>query len=151
MSIVESPHYEVSATVLADWIERRGADKRWTVDGDPYISSRVIIPCRADKLATVLRRANRILLVMTQDRQARGQLIGIDKLDELAEPLSERAFPIPPNHPRPTWADDRCLWLCWKDQKDQDDEWMLAEDSRATAAFKNIISTSESSEENASN
>ncbi len=139
MSIPEWSHYyEITANSLANWIEHQGANKWWIIDGDNYLSSRVMSPCPTAALVRVLRQANRNLLVQTHEPQANGQVIGPEKLDELAEPLDVSTFPIQPNHPRPKWADDRCLWLCWKDQND---EWMLAEDSQATAAFKNVKSS----------
>ncbi len=116
MAIREQPHYEIAPSELAAWTERHGINTWWAVDGDVYLSSRVPTPCRGDELAAVLRRANRPLLVATHEPQANGQVIGPEKLDELAEPLDVSTCPIQPTHPRPKWADDRCLWLCWKDQ-----------------------------------
>jgi hypothetical protein len=140
MSIPEWSHYyEVSADSLADWIERQGTDKWWVIDGDNYLSSRVMSPCPTAALVRVLRQVNRSLLVQTLEPQATGQVVGPDKLDQLTDRLGEDFYKtINPDLPKPTWVDDRCLWLCWKGQND---EWMLAEDSQATAAFKNVKSS----------
>jgi hypothetical protein len=109
------------------------------IDGDSYLTSRVAMPCRAEDLARILRRTDRSLLVAARDPQAHGQKIGSDKLDELADRLGNNIFQIDPARAKPSWADDQCLWLCWKDGGD---EWMLAEDSQATAAFKDVRTSS---------
>lgn len=132
-----SHYYELSSDTLADWVESQGAEQWWIVDSDRYLNSRNISPSPMAALVRVLRPATRGLLVRTDEPEGNGQMIGADKLEILAEPLTFRAFPLAPNYPKPKWADDRCLWLCWKGEHE---EWMLAEDSRSTAAFRNVMS-----------
>ncbi|MFO0929604.1 MAG: hypothetical protein U0736_21670, partial [Gemmataceae bacterium] len=67
MSIRAEPHVTVSSAALAEWLERQGVDRWWTVDGDPLLTGRLSFPCPADELAAELRRVNRTLLV--QDRR----------------------------------------------------------------------------------
>jgi hypothetical protein len=135
-TIATGPHYEISSATLAEWVESRGPEQWWLVDGDRYLTSRIAFPCRSDELAHVLRRVNRTLLVTARDPQAQGQVVRADKLAEVADPLGSSLFQIDPTKPKPIWADDLSLWLCWKGE---DDEWMLAENSRATRAFKDVI------------
>lgn len=136
MSISNGPHYELSSTELAKWVERQGAGKWWAIDGDPYLNSRVPTPCRWDELASVLRRVNRTLLVA--DPQMRAEATGqpvtandVDSLTQRLDPAVHEALKVP----RPAWADDRSLWVCWKGAAN---EWTLTEDSAATEAFQDV-------------
>jgi hypothetical protein len=135
MAIREQPHYEIAPSELAAWTERHGINTWWAVDGDVYLSSRVPTPCRGDELAAVLRRANRPLLVATHDITANGQIITRNDLDRIADNLGN-IYSIDPALPIPSWANDRCFWLCWKGD---DAEWLLTEDSAATEAFRDVI------------
>ncbi|MDB5305840.1 MAG: hypothetical protein JWO38_42 [Gemmataceae bacterium] len=137
MSIQDQPHYELPSTELAMWVERRGPNQWWMVDGDRYLGGRVPGPCRADELAAVLRRVNRVLLVA--DRQNRpdatGQPITADQIDSVVYRLAD-IMGLAPGQPEPPWANDLCLRLCWKGEPD---EWLLMEDSVATEAFRDVI------------
>jgi hypothetical protein len=135
MSIQDQPHYEIASSELATWIEQHGINTWWAIDGDVYLSSRVPTPCRGDELANVLRRINRHLLVQTRDTTANGQIVTRNDLDRVADHLGN-IYPIDPSLPKPTWANDRCFWLCWKGDEN---EWLLTEDSAATEAFRDVI------------
>jgi hypothetical protein len=135
MPIHEQPHYEVAPSELASWIEQHGVNTWWAIDGDTYLSSRVPTPCRGDELATVLRRTSRHLLVSARDASANGQSITRGDLDRVVDHLGN-IYPTDPSLPKPDWSKDRCFWLCWKGEEV---EWLLAEDSVATEAFRDVI------------
>lgn len=128
MSIRDEAHFELSSSELAAWIERQG-DQWWSVDGDRILTGRLSFPSPGDELAAALRRINRPLLV--QDRrprpQGKGEVIGGDRLDELATTL-DAVSPIPGEEPAS--AQDRLFYFSWKGSPD---EWLLLED-QATAA-----------------
>jgi hypothetical protein len=136
MAIQEQPHYIIAASELAAWIEHQGVNTWWAIDGDTYLSSRVPTPCRGDELANVLRRSNRSLLIQSRESTANGQTITQKDLDRVADHLGNNIHVIDPSFPKPSWANDRCFWLCWNDEKS---EWLLAEDSIATEAFRDVI------------
>jgi hypothetical protein len=128
-SILAGPHYEISSSELAAWLEKQGEDRYWYVDGDPLLTGRLSFPCPGDELATELRKINRQLLVQAKedDAGARGQVIDVVKLDSAVAKFRE-------NHrltgPTPRWAEDRVLYLCWSGSPH---EWLLVEDSATTA------------------
>jgi hypothetical protein len=117
------PHYELPSPELAAWLEQQGADRWWNVDGDPLLTGRLTFPCPADELAAELRALNRPLLVQAgEEADARGQVIGAAKLAEVVGRIGE-------NSHASGRAEDRLLYLGWKDSAD---EWLLAEDSQTT-------------------
>ncbi len=128
--IEAGPHYQINSTELADWIEERGVDQWWFVDGDPLLTGRLSLPCPADELAAELRKINRKLSIQakTDDAEANGQPITKEKLDELAEKVTSR-FRFG-NSPTFTTVDDCLLYMCWKGSPH---EWLLGEDSRTAA------------------
>jgi hypothetical protein len=130
MSLRDEPHYCISSSELAAWLESQGTDRWWTVDGDPLLTGRVSFPCPADELAAELRRINRTLLV--QDRRkppsGRGEQIVARDLDALATRLGDNLRTNGP--PRP-WASNRVFFLCWEYRAD---EWLLEEDVETTEA-----------------
>lgn len=136
MSIREKPHYNLSTTELAAWVEQQGPNTWWSIDGDTYLTSRVSSPCRGDELAAVLRRVNRQLLVSTRDPGAAGQQITSHDLDRVADRVGNSIHQINPGLPKPAWADDRCFTLCWTGETE---DWFLMEDSETTRAFKDVV------------
>jgi hypothetical protein len=134
MGLRDEPHYQVASTELADWLEWQGTDIWWCVDGDPYLSSRISFSCLADKLAAVLRRINRPLLVRDRSNAptARGQQITAQMLDKLVSRM-EDDVPMPIPGPRPSWMDDRVFYMAWPDRGE---EWMLFEDGETTELYR---------------
>lgn len=128
MSLRSEPHYKITASELAAWLEAQGADRWWNVDGDPVLTGRLSFPCPTDELAAEFRRINRALLV--QDRRkpptGRGEQIVARDLDGLATRLGDN---VQTNGAKPAWANDRLFFLCWEDRGD---EWLLAEDEETT-------------------
>src|SRR5438105_15767448 len=118
MSLQNEPHYKITSSELAVWLERQGIERWWSVDGDPLLTGRLSFPCPADELAEELRRINRTLLV--QDRRqppsGRGEVIVARELDGLATRLGDNVQ-ITGSPPR--WANDRLFCLCWEDRGDE--------------------------------
>jgi hypothetical protein len=127
MSLRDEPHYRISSSELAAWLESQGTDRWWSVDGDWLLTGRVSFPCPADELAADLRRINRPLLVQDQRKppSGRGEQIGARDLDGLATSWADyfRTNGAPPG------ASDRVFVLCWEDRGD---EWLLLEDVETT-------------------
>src|SRR5580692_8967189 len=136
MAIQQQPHYVIAASELAVWVEQQGDNTWWAIDGDTYLSSRVPTPCRGDELANVLRRSKRDLLILSRESTGNGQTITHNDLDRVVDHLGNNIHLIDPSLPKPSWANDRCFWLCWKGEKT---EWLLTEDSAATEAFRDVI------------
>jgi hypothetical protein len=127
--IRSGPHYEISSTELACWLEEQ-ADVWWNVDGDPLLTGLLSFPSTSDELAGILRRLNRPLLV--QDRRAepkgKGERIDGRKLDELATTLGNNVH-VTNGGAKPSWAGDRLFFFSWKDTPG---EWLLVEDGATT-------------------
>jgi hypothetical protein len=115
MSIKDEPHYTISASELADWVEAKGAGSWWSVDGDPLLMGEVPFPCPAKQLATALRRITKPLLVLSGEPDADGRNILAADLDRVALRDS---------------GEDRVLTLSWAGS-DADGEWVLVEDRDA--------------------
>jgi hypothetical protein len=132
MSIRAEPHFKIPSVALAEWLERQGVDRWWTVDGDPLLAGRLSFPCPADELAAELRRLNRTLLV--QDRRespsGRGQPVTARELDALVSRLGDN---LVIREPRPPWANDRVFFLCWESGGD---DWLLLEDEQTTESSR---------------
>ena len=128
MSIRDEPHFTITAADLATWIEQQGADRWWTVDGDPLLTGRIPYPAPGDEVAEDLRKINRVLLVRDKHERAdsRGQRIGPSDLDGLVRRLGDD---FPPGLERPLWCEDRILNCCWEG-KDIDGD--LIEDLETT-------------------
>jgi hypothetical protein len=128
------PHFEISSTELAAWLEQQGVDRWWNVDGDPLLAGRLSFPCPADELAAELTKINRPLLVEVKgnDVGAKGQRIGKEKLDEFVGRFADDIRGVP-GEEMPAWSADRFLYLSWKDRHY---DWFLTEDSRTTAQMK---------------
>ena len=128
------PHYEVSSTALAAWLERQGAERWWNVDGDPLLTGRLTFPCPADELAADLRKIDRPLLVQARmgDAAATGRSIGADEIDDVVGNLADSIHLIRSGQ-APPWGGDRLFYLCWKGSPH---EWMLTEDSETSEQMR---------------
>jgi hypothetical protein len=128
MSIRDEPHFKIAATELAAWLESQGTDRWWSVDADPLLYRRLMLPCPADELAAALRQINKTLLV--EDRRANptghGEQIVAKDLDGLATHLWDN---VQSNGTQPAPAKNRIFVLCWEDRSD---EWVLLEDLKTT-------------------
>jgi len=130
MSIQSEPHFEVPSTELAEWIEKQGTNIWWSVDGDPFLTERVMFPCPGDELADALRRFNRSLLIIDPKKRqtAQGQIIRAAELDSVVYLMGSN---VQYNYDgeKPLWMDDRVFCCRWKDAKE---EWLLMEDRQTT-------------------
>jgi hypothetical protein len=129
--ISAGPHYEIASTELAAWLEEQGKNRWWNVDGDPLLTGRLPFPCPAIDLANELRKINRPLLVQAKedDNDAKGQLVGKDKLNELVGHFTEGLRLFGPEEEMPPRGEDRLLYLRWKGSPE---DWLLEEDFEAT-------------------
>jgi hypothetical protein len=128
MHIQQEPHFEISSTDLAAWVEQQGADRWWTVDGDPLLTGLIPFPAPGDDLAGVLRRVNRVLLVADRHQrpESRGRRIGAADLDGLAFREGET---FQGTGEKPPWFDNRLFELSWKGGGE---DWLLIEDLETT-------------------
>jgi hypothetical protein len=112
MSLKDKPHYTLPAAALAGWIEHQ-PDQWWLVDGDHRLMSVLDLPCPSDELAPAIRKVGKDLLVYdkTPASRARGELLSVDRLNELAN-ISN-------------WRRRRTFLMSWADS---DEEWELSED-----------------------
>jgi hypothetical protein len=113
MSVRQKPHYTLSATTLAEWLESQ-PDKWWSVDGDPLLTSTVDFPCPSDELASEIRRVGKNLLLQDKNpgSQAHGEEIAGAQLDQLADTSGRRRRKIF----RLSWADSDVDWLLLEDE-----------------------------------
>lgn len=123
------PHYEISSSDLAAWLEQQGVDRWWTVDGDPLLMGRLNFPCPADELAAELRKINKPLLLAepehvasAQAMEAKGQIISASDLDHVVQRVHVETESS-------RIQDARWLYLCWKGSTA---EWKLVEDVLTT-------------------
>ena len=86
MAVKEKPYYRVQAVNLADWLESQ-PESWWDVDGDPLLTSHLDFPCPSDELAPAIRGIRHNLFVRNKNAasNARGEIVGIDRLDELID------------------------------------------------------------------
>jgi hypothetical protein len=117
MSVKALPHYTVSATALADWIESH-PERWWAVVGEDYLMGSLCFPCPGEELAPVIRKIGKNLLVFDKNRNdaAQGQLIQAEKLDDQVDIIGRR--------PR------KVLLLSWVDS---DEDWLLEDDEPMVA------------------
>jgi hypothetical protein len=136
MSVRDEPHYRISSSELAAWVEAQGENRWWGVDGDPFLSGLLSWPAPAFEVAPALRDINRTLLVRDRRKPpcGRGELIAARNLDALVTRLGDDIL-FPPG-PIPVWANDRVFYLCWEDQED---EWMFMEDEESTRCFDGVV------------
>jgi hypothetical protein len=111
MSLRDEPHYTLAAAELARWIESQ-PDLWWWVD-DLRLMSVLDLPCPSDELAPAIRTIGKDLLVYDKTRAAtaHGEVIGADRLDELADVSN--------------WRHERTFLMSWADS---DVEWELSEE-----------------------
>ena len=117
MRISEKPHYTVSSTTLAEWIENQ-PDRWWSVDGDPLLTSIVDFPCPSDEIAPMIRGIGKNLLLQDKNTasEAHGEVVGLERLDQLSDTSRRRHQKI--------------LHLSWEDS---DVDWLLLEDEAMVA------------------
>jgi len=114
MSLKSDPHYTLSSSELADWVESQ-PDKWWGVYGDDeYWLMAIDSPCPSDELAPALRRAGKDILVWdnTPGSKARGERIKADRLPSLAYYGKDRhnmTFVM-------AWADSDRVWEFVEDE-----------------------------------
>jgi hypothetical protein len=111
MTVREKLHQTVSASTLADWIDRQ-PQAWWFVDGDPELTAIVDFPCPSDELALAIRRIGRNLFV--QDRtsfQGGSEIVDPDKLNEFCNTEHN--------------SGKKTLLLSWEKS---DVDWLLIED-----------------------
>ena len=114
------PHYVISATELADWLETQ-TEEWWSVDGDWFLSSTVDFPCPAEELANALRRHGGQVLVFDTKAEAPHDPMPlakerIENLADTSDTYGERTF--------------LCRW------KDGQEDWLLQEDRTVPADMK---------------
>ena len=118
----------VSAAVMADWIEQQGADRWWTVDGDPVLTGRLSLPCPGDELANELRIVNLPLIVFSEANGAASIApLDTERLDAFVRYWGA-AQSIESGGTHQSGA--RMLVLAW--QRTPDSEWLLLEDLETT-------------------
>jgi hypothetical protein len=128
------PHYELPPAELAAWLEQKGPDRWWNVDGDLLLTGRITFPCPARNLAAELRKLARPLLVQAKvdDSAAKGQPITNDQIDAVVDRFGDTMQLIWEGE-KPPWSEDRILYLCWEGATDK---WLLAEDRETTALLQ---------------
>jgi hypothetical protein len=130
-SILQSKHYELSSTELAQWLEVQGG--WWNVDGDPLLTGRLTFPCPADELAAELHRLNRPLLVQANDNGfAPDGCSGLTAKD-LGKVAVRYTGNLCGPGPLSDSVNDQQLYLCWKGSPH---EWLLIEDSATAKQFQ---------------
>ena len=124
-TILNGPHYEISSSELAIWLEKEAAGSWWNVDGDPLLTGRLSFPCPADELANELQAIGRPLLIQAirGDADAEGQSL---KADQVSRTVSRFQSNLHTTGRLPDWANDRLFYCCWKGSPH---EWLLTEDS----------------------
>jgi hypothetical protein len=124
MDLITHPHAEVPAGVLADWLEKYGADRWWMVDGDPLLGGLLWLPAPAGELAAQIRRVGRPLWVgmPTGPTEVRTPIRTPEELAAFVQPWDRY------EHPDKEWI-ERLLYLQWQDRPE---EWLLIEDSATT-------------------
>lgn len=115
--VVKLPYFTVSANDLANWLDAQ-PNLWWTVDGDPYLTSRVDFPCPSNELSAELRQANKMLRIYDprEHSPAHGDLIPSTQLNELADTDNNSQV--------------RTFLFCWDQEAIQ---WLLAEAPQASA------------------
>jgi len=118
MTFFDRPHYKISPSDLADWLDERAPASSWSVDGDPLLTALVDFPCPTDELSLQLRQLDRALFLHAPgDQDAFGQKTGWESIDAL---VVDTAVTQEEGSPK-----SRSLTLCWEDDVD---EWVLYED-----------------------
>ena len=113
MTLKDKPHYTLSASALADWIEGL-PDMWWSVDGDPRLMSVLDFPCPSDELAPAVRHVGKDMLIYDRNHgsTAHGEKIDADRLASLADTSQRKgrmAFLL-------SWGDSDEGWLLLEDE-----------------------------------
>lgn len=110
MSIENEPHYRISASELASWLERQDEGSWWSVDGDPLLMGEVDLPCPAAKLADVIRAVGMDLLILAGG-DAKGGTVSSADLDRIAltEDDGNRVFAM-------RWVNSSTDWVLVEDR-----------------------------------
>ncbi len=82
--VEERPHYLVQPEALASWIDDRGQNTWWSVDGDPLLMRRLDFPCPPDEISKVIRDINQPLLVADPSEFGSGEELLSQELARLA-------------------------------------------------------------------
>ena len=87
MRIEDNPRYEFEAEEVALWLEQRGKNLYWTVDGDPKLGSVLSVPCPTDELVEQVRKIGEQLTVVDPREPTQPAGGGADRptLDQLLE------------------------------------------------------------------
>lgn len=137
VDIRERPRFEVDPKLLADWLVLQDEDRWWSVDGDPFLSGHIAMPCTAEELAALLRRVDVPLLIHDPRERdtSKGQpLTTLAELDALCRRLGDDER-LPEGADRPIWFDNRFLAFCWKNRGGA---WLLIEDLESTEDFREL-------------
>ena len=128
------PQVEIASGEVADWLLTQGDECWWTVDGDPELTGRLMLPCPGDELADEFRRIDRPLLVLdprgptsAESSRAFDSLAVPDGLDEDGNRLG---YP------------GRVFVLRWKRESEGRD-WLLIEDVDSAESAKRDVIASE--------
>jgi hypothetical protein len=112
--IRDLPHYRLSSSELARWLDAQGGESWWSVDGDPLLMERLNFPCQGAELAKLLRRIDKPLLLLDARTQpaGHGEMIGAASIDDIADADQSH--------------DERVLQFCW--EIEPEGGWLLCED-----------------------
>lgn len=121
MSQLVRKEYQCDPTLLAKWLEGQPGTW-WSVDGDPYLTSSMEVPCPVEELAERLASEKKPIVVIT-DRSAgdSDSVQTVDQLDKLADRVD-----------RDDSSSDRVLLCRWMESEE---EWLLVEDQEAAVLF----------------
>lgn len=124
MTTLQRVSHSISANDLAKWIDQLGADRWWTVDGDPLLTGRVSFPCSGDELAEEIRTVNLPLVVFEETNEVKVTgPVDTTNLGQLARPawgIGSFAEEFAAHRARA-----RMLVLAW--QRSPHLEWLLVE------------------------
>ncbi len=140
MTTLQRVAHSISANDLATWIEQLGIERWWTVDGDPLLSGRMILPCPGDELAEEIRKVNLPLVVFEDTNEAPlATPIDATNLSQLAHPAWQVGSFAEKFAAGEAWA--RMLVLAW--QRSPDKEWLLVEDADSTEWAAGLVAENE--------
>jgi hypothetical protein len=130
MSTAELAFVEIPTTALATWLEQQGADRWWSIDGDPILTGQLNFPCPGDELAEELRKIKGTVEVKVPIRSSH-----LSKPEEIlnaaVRELGENVKTSSANEP--AWIHDRLIDLRWKDSSN---EWLLVEDEETSENYR---------------
>lgn len=122
--------HSISAAELADWIEKQGTERWWTVDGDPVLMGRLSLPCPGDELAHEIRAVNLPLVVFAETNEVTSnEPLDADTLGSFVRTWGGVS---PVGNEGSSQPGERIIVLAW--QRSPDSEWLLWEDLETTAS-----------------